>query len=656
MVKLPNVQKVAFNYFERNSDLNPDTIFAYCESQGLFPQEAKTEVVELVNHFAAQTAAKGEVDEVRILTIPMETVQVDASPEHIVEQYCYTSKRILLETFIRTRATEDRPPSWITKTRDVLVGAFSIIAKIDFGDMSDQQLPRWQIRFKNEDFSGSLDEIVNYLYANGNVVCRKEDMKRVIAAIISNTEGSTPTRRVYPAIGIFYDKVQAKGIIALDANDVKPLIDSQKSFFERFKLSYSNLDMERSKIVVQASVDFIEAMPQRNVYSALLARGFACIAPLAYIIKGQTGIKIFPYLYLYGTKGSSKTQIASVSITYTFGEVEVLPSDAVKSEFRLGQEYGATTFPRVIDEAHDVFAKNISMFKSGSTSTMATKRGNQKLEMMKYNALCSFCFTSNLAPISSEQDTQGAMMDRVIVVPCERGDDFNKKLYLDAHDTLMNESPILGRRLIELLEEKLKDGGLKNIEKEIFRLADLFVEIDKDIQNRRAYCLGILACGVKFYLELCKREGLEMIISPTIYDDKILCEIIINLVQKEVKMDERENLMKFMEFLNTLDRLPIQDMTRAGVHRAARYGEAVLGGGQSKPLIVSANALDQQKKFYGLQVKTFSKLGELVRELDAVGIEAKIGNHRSDDGATTWGVCIDLEEFARKSADFTENH
>ena len=656
MAKLPNLKKVAFNYFERHSDLNPEIIYAFCEEQGLFPADAKARVVEFVNLMVAQTARRGEIDEVRIFQIPKETVQIDDSPEFISEQYVYTSKRIILESFMRSRATDEHESSTITKTSEVLLGSFSIIAKINFGDLGDQNIPRWQIRFKNEDFSGTLDEIANYLYVNGNVVCRKEDIKRVLAAIISNTEGTLPTHTVYPAIGFYYDKEKLTGILALDANNVKPLLDSQKFFFERFKMSFNGLEMERSKEVLQASVDFIESMPEINKFSALLARGYACIAPLAYIIKGQTAIKVFPFLYLYGSKGSSKTHIASVSLTYTFGELEVLSSDAIKSEFRLGQEYGATTFPRVVDEAHDVFAKLISMFKSGSTSTMATKRGNQKQEQTRYNAFCSFCFTSNVAPIASEQDVQGAMMDRVLVVPCERGDDFNKKKYLRAMDVLLSQSPVIGQRIIELLEEKLKDGGLKRIEQEIIRIADIFMELDDNIQQRRAFCLAILAYGTKLYLELCQREGLLMIVSPTIYDDKWLCEMIIDKIQKDVEMDERENLQKFMGFLNALDILPIQEMTRAGVHRAAGYGEGVLGGGQSKPLIVSANTLDQQKKFYGLQTKTFSKLGEVVRELGAIGIAARTGNHRCVDGTTTWGVCIDLEEFARKSATFSENH
>ena len=603
------------------------------------------------------------------MIMPKTVIRDENGRIEIKEQYRYTDENIILEKHIwrsREKPGEvDMPPAdgkrkkketysvKIIEETVVLAGRLDVISRVEFEALEDEKVNKWHIQFKGEDFVGDIDEIIEHLYFNANVLCTKDEMRRVIAHIIT-TSPNVGVTKVYPAIGIYYNQHSGVVTMALDANTVHPTTDSQEVFFKTFTGAMNgHCEMEQLQAVAQATVDFIDAMPKVNSYAALIGRGYACIAPLAYVIK-ESRVNVFPYLYLYGAKGSSKTQIATTAATFVFGEREVLASDAVESAFRLGTEFTATTLPRVIDEAHDVFIKNISIFKSGATSTLATKRGNKDKTLDRYSAFCSFIFTSNMMPISAEEDLQGAVMDRVLVVECDSGPDFNKDKYQKAMGLLMRKSNVFGKHLLNYLGRLVqKEGGVEILVNELLRIADIFTSIDEKITIRRAYCLAEAAMGIKIYADVLQDIGVPFPYGHLLVDDRALCDMIYSKIQEEIKNEEHMNLINFLQWAVSLATGDDRKASDAGLYQSPIRTKQIPGTKgnlfdniQDTGIIVTTNAFAMYKKMQGIQSRPYTKLPELKKAMERIGcIDLEITSHRDRNLGLHWGLRFSKEEY-----------
>ena len=579
----------------------------------------------------------------------------------IVEQYRYTDANIVLERHRwKPKKIENDDGSRRTEMvkvieeTEVLVGRLDILSKVEFEALEDEKISKWHIQFKGVDFVGDIDEILEYLYFNANVLCTKDEMRRVLAHIIS-TIPNLRTDMVFPAVGIFYDHETDKVTLAMDGTAVHPTTDSQEVFFKMFTHAMDNANLDDINEVAQETVNFIDAMPGINKYSALIARGYCCIAPLAYVIK-ESRINVFPYMYLYGSKGSSKTQIATTAATYVFGEREVLASDAVESAFRLGTEFTATTFPRVIDEAHDVFQKNISIFKSGATSTLATKRGNKDKTLDRYSAFCSFIFTSNMMPISVEEDLQGAVMDRVLVVECESGRDFDKSKYQKAMGLLIRKAPVFGKFLISYLGRLVqKEGGVEQLVKEILEIADIFSDIDEKITMRRAYCLAEAVMGIKIYARILEECGVVFPYPHLMVDDRALCEMVYAKIQQAIKNEEHMNLVNFMQWAITMAIGDDRRASEAGIHLAPartvqipdETREKLMVTRQRTDVLITVNAFAMFRKTQGIENRPFTMLPELKKSLEKFGCYSSISNYKDRNLNQHWALKLEIEEYEK---------
>jgi hypothetical protein len=627
-----NLDKAAYEYFEQSHALDLDRINAFCNDRGIEAEPARAKVYEKIKALVESAkVVMPQESEKTLMVIPKTSVQTDDAPEQITEQYTYTNRRIYLEKFTRTRATEDRKSRLVVVRTDVLVGNLKLRYKVEYAIAADEKVCNWHIQFKSKDFVGDMDELADYLFFNGNVLCKRDELKRILAYIISYTESTTPIHKAYPAVGLFAEN---GGLFpALDNFTVRPLTDSQESFSRVFYFAMDGAKQEDYKEAMQASVDFIEAMPEKNKYNTLITRGFSCIAPLAYVIK-DTPIGIFPYLYLYGMKGSSKTQIAMVSAVYPFGERQPISSEGVESAFRLGMEFSATTLPRAIDEAHDVFQKNLAIFKSGATSTTATKRGNKDKTMDKYSALCTFIFTSNVPPIAAEDDAQGSVMDRVLMLECVSGDDFNKEKYQRAVSVLVNKSPIIGMKLLDYLKRRT-EGGIRPLVDEISHYVDIFQDFDGSIPLRRAYCLAEVAVGIKIYTELLSEAGVGFPYGFLLLDDRMLCQMLYEKIQASTKHDELTNMMNFMQYALTLVSTDSKRAAESGIFYAAGNEE----------VLITPTAFTQYRRYNLSKERPYSKLPELQRDLARVGLNSEITNNKDCFNRSCWSLKLMPDEY-----------
>lgn len=651
--KAASIDKVAYTYFTANHNADTAAILEHCDMNGIYAQEAKEQVLRKVEALMqkferVQVQDEGEVT---LLSIPVQVTTYEDGSNEIKTRYIYTNTRIMYEINQWTKPSNG-PAQLQTTETNVLYGSFSIISRTEFEAIEDEKVCKWHIQFKGNDFVGDIDEIVDYLYFHGNVLCKRDDMRQVVSRIISSSEKAIPVVKVYPAVGIYSNKDTQKVTCALDESTVHPTTDSQRSFLKNFSASMKKIDDNDFEMVAKETVNFITAMPAKNAYAALIARGYACLAPLAYVIK-ETAVNVFPYLYLYGSKGSSKTQIATTAVTFPYGESEVLASDAVESAFRLGTEFTATTMPRVIDEAHDVFLKNISIFKSGATSTLATKRGNKDKTLDRYSAFCSFVFTSNVMPIAVEEDQQGAVMDRVLVVECESGYDFKKEQYQKAMGVLMRKAPVFGKKTVDYLKRLVEvEGGVENLTQDLMRLSDIFMKIDEKVTTRRAYCLAEAALGIKIYDAILREAGVEFPYPILLVDDEAICHMIYEKIQVGIKNEEYMNLNNFMQWAMTVARDERRAAEAGAVLAPIRYEQVDSKSGklidsiEHQDILVTTNAFAAFKKSYNLETKPYMTLPELQKALQRLGCEsARVGNYRDILQEQRWCVRVSIKEY-----------
>lgn len=487
--------------------------------------------------------------------------------ETIEERFVYSNIGIRLERFRTTISTSEDGQQHASRSaikERALVGDLIFNAEIITNETLDMK-KKWSITFNKKGFTGTFDEITDYLFMHGRSLVNKDKLKQTLAHVL--TEVNMETIEAYPAVGLF-PTADGKLIFAGDESNVFPAIDSQRTYFEFYKTKKRNHNPNMLKEVLQASSTFISILPDKTRESALIARGFSTIAPLAYAIKSSS-IKVFPYLYLYGTTGSSKSQIADTTTTYIYGDREHLSGEAVETSFRLGQEFGATTYPRVVDEAHDVFTKNLSIFKSAATSTQATKRGKGTDKAMdRYPAFCSFVFTSNVEPISPEEDVQGAVMDRVLVAECSRSPAFNsvRDKYNESLKMIMQNGFGLGLVTTEFIMAKAKD--MKVIEDEVYALATKFQVKDVNLQSRRAYCLAEVALGIKWYYEILEVNGIDKPI-PFVNEEEMI-SLIYSHIQKGLIEDEKNPIFNFINFVLMATQQRSEKMAELGVFTLTR--------------------------------------------------------------------------------------
>jgi hypothetical protein len=449
------------------------------------------------------------------------------------------------------------------------------------------------------------------------------NFKNVLSAVLRQMD--IKTKEVYPAVGFY---MQEGKVIYASNEMVFPLLDAQKRYASLIKECEKEYPDEKKKEVLQASINFIMAMPKDNQLSALITRGFSFISPLGYMLK-QSPLGVFPYLYLYGEKGSSKTHIADVSTTYTFGEKEHLTSDSVNSAFRLGMEFSSCTFPRVIDEAHGIFTDNISTFKSAATSTIATKRGNKDKTLDTYPSFCSYLFTSNMIPIAPEEDQANALMDRVIVVECFSGRDFDRGKYLPAHTYLLQNGAVLGGMIIEIL----KNINYPDFQSQILDLANTIQDENPQTTQRRAYCLAYLVWGVQEYLMLLAKYGLD---NPwKEYSNRKIMDMIVN----KAKADTMDENAKVVNMLTWAFSLPGDEMQRFGVYPGKLDDES------GKPtLILHNNMLKKYAQYFSMKQQPYHSLSEVSKDLKRIGLIIEADMH-SSVSKKIWGLKVSPADF-----------
>lgn len=560
----------------------------------------------------------------------------EAGKVQIEERWVWSNEGVQFQrmrtTFVKytdDEGNERVKPNLVTINEDVLHGDLHILSEIE-SEIMDSKMKRWHIKFKGEEYTGNYEEILEHLKYRGAV--EKEDMLRsVLTKIISENEIKKIV--AYPAIGFYISKVDGSLVHAIDKTIVYPALDSQKDYLESYLFKNRFYDEKNNKEMLQASSDFIKSLPDKTKQSALVARAFGTIAPLAYILK-ESPIRVFPYLYLYGEKGSSKTQIATVSCTSVFGDREILGGNAIDSNFRLGYAFSATTYPRVVDEAHDVFSKNISIFKSSATSTTATERGTKERGMDKYPALCSFCFTSNIPPIDNNDDSGGAMMDRILIAECVSGEGFNRELYNSAYPILLK----FGFNYSKLVESKIKEelvSGVDSLLATVHTFANTFIQYDiengKNIQQRRAYCLSEIVVGIEWYYRILDAYGVER---PIQIDD--LCKFVYDTLQKEYSAEENIQIYNFLTFVRSQSSRGMDKW-----NKMAEYGMFLSDATDAdSDIVITGLTLDSYNKIYNHKIKYYRSLKMVVNDLRKIGIIVEEPSNNKSDNKSHWSIKI----------------
>lgn len=562
---------------------------------------------------------------------PKKVKEFDDDSEPLTsEQYVYDRAGIRIEKFCKSKGTKDVEGEEYRIVEEILRGELDVHARVEFQE-SERHECRWHISYCGEDYIGDFDDVVEFIYSFGRTKVNKDRMKQALGAIIAQLD--IPTHDVYPAVGFFYDKAAKKVKCANRREEVFPITDAQEVYLRRFDELIKVVDKEKEMKVLDASVDFINSMPKKNRFAALIARAFSFVAPLGYVSK-QTVLGVFPYLYLFGQKGCSKTHIGMTASTYLFGELEPLTSDAIDSPFRLGLEFTATTNPRLVDDGEDVFKKNVATFKAAATSTVATKRGNKDKTLDTYRAFCPFIFTSNNIPIPPEEDSGGALMDRLLVVECFAGTDFEKELYQKSFTMLSAQGSALGKVIYEALAEEMKDGPDKFVS-EIMRIAALFQEEDMNISLRRSYCLAYVVWGIKKYYEVLEKNGR---LPPIPYQhEKTIIKEIRNIFQENARVNELANLINFMDFVFGATRFEEQDMARASVYWGMKGADAAV--------IITSNTLKRYRQQYNLQKSPYSDLPSLSEDFKKIGLDLPPTAHKDERDTLRWGIKVPQDGY-----------
>ena len=504
----------------------------------------------------------------------------------------------------------------LAERNQLIKGNFKVIAKVIYQE-SENKANNWVATIDGSSMTGTFDEIITELKGKGRVTGKVDELKAAFAKIIS--ENTIEVKKIYTAPGIYWNTDTGKCDIAVTEDKLFPKLDTQLTVLTNYKYVMDKVEdtPENRKLVVAATAEFVRCMPKVNVIPALITRGYCCAAPLAYEFK-KSILNIFPYLYLYGDKGSSKTQMASYSATIPYGELQFLNSEAIDSSFRLAMEFAASKFPRVVDEAQESFVKNLSIFKSAATSTMATKRGNKDKSLDTYAAYCTFVFTSNNPPIRTEEDAQGAMADRLLVVGCGRGSDFLKDEYVTCTRTLSKKGQLFGKIVLELLQEKLtKDGGMDVWVDAVRDISRQIQEKHPAVHARRAYCLAEMITGVKMYHYILAKYGVPL---PVAFKDE--SDMIDKLVGKMIQEMEDNDGAFIEDFQNWAF-----SMARKNDGRDANQN-GVYQTTDGQRWVITANALKTYRKFMSIKSMAITDLGGLAREYLRNGFNAQVTTTR----------------------------
>jgi hypothetical protein len=557
------------------------------------------------------------------------TKEFESGGGYVVEQYQYSKSGITVEKIIPDRTDKDgNTIKGYKLVEEILNGELDIYSKVEFHE-SDKQECKWHIKYCGDTYIGDFNSVIEFIFSYGRTKVTKERLKQAIGTIIANSE--IPQKNVYPAVGFFLGKDST--FFANAEDNVFPALDSQSSYLRRYVASMKYYNKEQEKDALKASAEFIESMPKKNQLPALFARAYSFVAPLGYCMK-QTIVGVFPYLYLYGQRGCSKTHIGTICSTYLFGETEPLTSDAIGSDFRLGMEFSATTFPRLVDDGEDVFKKNIAMFKSAATGRVATKRGNKDKTLDTYSAFCPFIFTSNSIPIPPEEDAKGSLMDRLLVVECYSGPDFNKEKYQNAYWVLSKCGFAMGRLICDVCAEKSK-GGVEGVVKELIEIADKFQ--GKGVPLRRAYCLAYLVMGIRWYYATLEKNGIPVPI-PFEKEETIIDEIY-TLLQSKIELAELTPVISFLDFVVSTNRLTIEEQTRAGIYPGTKSED-------DSYLIITNNTLKRYKQAFNLRYAPYSDLSELWNDMQRFGFdEGKVTAHKDAENKCRWGIKFGMDKY-----------
>lgn len=571
------------------------------------------------------------------LEFPKKVIEYEDSGEDMIEQYVYDIDGIRIEKIFPERENKDKTIRQGYKiVEEVLRGELEICARVEFQENEKREY-RWHVKYCDVDYIGDFDGVIDFIFSFGRTKVSKDRMKQAIGAVIGGLGSQIKTHNVYPSVGFFYNKDKDIVDCAKDKNTVFPITDSQVTYLNRFEGMAALADEQKQKDALIASADMILSMPKRNMLPALVVRAYNFVAPLGYVAK-QTVLGVFPYLFLYGQKGCSKTHLGLTASTYIFGEMEPLTSDAIDSPFRLGMEFTATTNPRLVDDGEDIFKKNIGIFKAAATSTIATKRGNRDKTLDVYRSFCPFIFTSNSIPIPPEEDARGALMDRLLVLECFAGDDFGKEKYQKSLSFLVTNGTALGKVIYDELIEETKEGINKFV-LEIMRIASLFQAKDSNVSLRRSYCLAYVVWGIKKYYSVLEKNNIN---TPIPFEkEETMIDEIHSVFQENAKVNELASLVNFMDFVFGTQQLKLEDRVKLGVYEGSPDKDTYL--------IITPNCIKKYKQQFNLQKPPYSDLKELCVDLKKIGLEdIKPTAHRDRDNNLHWGVKVSKAGFSRK--------
>jgi hypothetical protein len=315
-----------------------------------------------------------------------------------------------------------------------------------------------------------------------------------------------------------------------------------------------------------------------------------------------------------------------------------LNSNSVGSAFRLGQEFAATTFPRNIDEAHDVFIKNIEIFKDAATSTLATKRGGTNMKMTTYPSYSSFILTSNAMPIDAEADVGGGLMDRIIVLKMDKGKDFNQEMYSSAHMKVHMHGRILGDIFIKRLETMLNTIGMDVFCADLLHIAEA-ISTKHEMPIRRATAIAEMCAGIKLYIRLLADYSIDY--SEVFNSDKVQDEAI-ELMASIHKEAEKDFIRHFLDWVDAV----LEANSFDGVDgRKYSYGKIQLEGidlgAKHESIILTKTALLSYAKRFNIKNMNIKTMPELADELLKVGyMEVEPTNHKTALQGIKYGVRI----------------
>lgn len=533
----------------------------------------------------------------------------------ITEQYVYNRRGIFLEKhkWIKLKPeNEGDEPEWKLQIFDtpLIRGKLIVTSKVEFAEMEKKTI-KWVFSLDGKDFVGEFDEILKQMNDSGRLVGGIDECRRATSAII--TELDIETKRVYPACGIFMNEETNTPVAAL-GDMVVPSLDSQVSFHtsrKYFENEVTKHEVISPREVVQATSDMITSMPDGNKRAALLARGFGVVAPICYLLK-KSVMGVFPYLYLYGPRGTSKTHLSCYAATKIYGEQAALNSESIGSSFRLGMEFAATTFPRVIDEAQETFESSLAMFKAAATSPLATKRGNKDKSMDSYPAFCTFLLTSNSPPIDPEADAANAVSDRVVVTQCKTGEDFDNGTYQAALMILDNYGILFGNLTIGTILKEFEEKTMDGVIREIMQISEVIRKDFPTVQQRRLFCLSEIMWGVKLYYKMLEQHGIAMPV-PFV-DDSHLAIFLFDEGEGQRTEREGEFAKSFVEWCEGIAEAIESD--RSGKFPTYKYAGAGIFP-TKRGLVVTKNALKTYYRTFPqktIAVKTIVELHERIKE------------------------------------------